>query len=231
MEKVVPQKVARILKILGYHEPCAHCYIWEFGEPIDKESDIPQHYEGRWSIYHYFLLTTWEWERNSSFDWMETYVKSYHEHTYEDSRDYPFVDWNMNIFEMAQERECGDFRKIDPEGWKKRLLIYKYCEWWNKATEEYERERDSISDILQWEQGNDWEFQIYPELLSAPTYTEIRDWLRDKKGIDINIIATLKDGEKIYQGFVFRNDHVISEDVDFMECLDNILEKILTDLM
>lgn len=231
MDRVVSFEIAKKLKNSGYHVPCSHCYVWYPGEPVDEEKDrdFPQHFKGEWCIYYNFIFQEIEW-RCSAMDWMEIYVENYHQQTDTNTKGYTFVDWNMNIFEFAQERECGDFKDKQPEFWKKRLETYKYLEWLYKATPaEIEAEHTRVTNLLQWEQGDDWSFEYYQEFVSAPGYHEIIDWLREEHEIIICIIPSMNDSEKSWQAKIYGlDDDIVIEQDDYYQAEEEIIKQAIS---
>ena len=231
MDRVVSFEIAKKLKDSGYHVPCSHCYIWFPGDPVDEEADLdlPQHYKGEWCIFYNFIFQETEWKCNA-MDWMELYVNKYHQQTDTNTGGYTFVDWNMNIFEYAQEVECDDFKDEDPEGWKNRLETYKYLEWLYTATpDEIEAEHSRVTDLLQWEQGDDWSFQYYQEFVSAPGYHEIIDWLREEHGITICIIPSMNDSGKSWQAKIYGlEDDIVIERNNYYQVEEEIIKQAIS---
>lgn len=204
MIKVVPIDLAKKLKASGFHELCAHCYIWEYGDPIDEEKDKgnPQCFKGGWRLYYNFLLQDWEWDRNNGgsicFEWVKTYYEEYHSKNVGNdwSNDFfPFVDWNMDILDYYLIPVTYEKKEDIPELWEALKETYKTHEWYNnlRFLEDggsiYEEERERVTKILEntpqgWEQGTDWSFELYLEFISAPTYLEVLDWLNKEKGFN-----------------------------------------------
>ena len=231
MNKVVSLELAKLLKKNGYHNLCSNCYIWEYGDPIDSEKNkkLPQIFKGEWKIYYNFLLQYWEWNyEESCFDWVKIYYDNYHHSKDQSSEIFPFVDWNMNIFEIAQEKFL--FKKVkqdDPKFWEVFQKTFRYHEWFNdcrKGLCDYEEERKSVTRELEktetgWEQGDDWQFELYQEFISAPSYEEALDWLMNYKNLHLNIIYF----DKKYKCY-------FSENPDIIKVSDSI-EKNIEDLM
>lgn len=216
MIKVIPVELAKKLKSIGFHEPCAHCYIWEYSDPVDeeKDKDLPQHFKCGWRLYYNFLLQDWEWKTSSCFEWVKTYYETYHSKYVEscwDNAFFPFVDWNMDILDYWLIPVIIEKKEDIPEIWEAMKETYKTHEWYNNLMKyedsgsKYLEEIERVTKLLEstpggWEQGTDWSFDLYLEFISAPTYIEVLEWLNKEKGF--NPVFNYSDLEKVVTDYI-----------------------------
>lgn len=210
-ESIVSYKQAVELKKLGFHEPTPHCYMHDRGEVYDLQ------------LFHFFLggsgylAEVYEDEKKlRQFD--DSFVQNESE---------TYFDYNQDIRKLIARRYNGEEYMNDPKSFNMSMDSYTY----EKLSYE---ELENLKMTLPNYNDGDFDFDVYRDVISAPSFSQAFKFFRKKYNLHICIEPAWRNDNqsvKTFKYVIFDNnvgpsDMFNTYEEAELECLKELIEII-----
>ena len=156
-DEFVSYEIAKELKELGFDEPTPHCYV----------HDIEEKYE----LNLFYYLLGGDGELYNVFQ-NEKNIKSFCLDNIQNESDVYF-NYNQDIRKLLAKVYNGEDFMNDEKSYNMNIDSYTYQKWTLEEEKENKRKLPNYND-------GDFDFTVYQDVISAPTYSQVFRWFREK---------------------------------------------------